>query len=131
MQIIRFGYVYEEDCDMSDKTPVLYCAPIDRPLVAHNTESCRNACHCFSQHPDYKCRPYLTKSLLPISLDITSDGSTATGSSVAAFESKCLEAVSLNCQAGYDELESIIFNKLPVIKGVWRDCHLKAHAKTV
>ncbi len=33
----------------------------------------------------------------------------------------------MNCQAGYDELESIIFNKLPVIKGVWRDCPLKAH----
>ncbi len=117
----RSGYIYEHDCDMSDKSPILYSSPIERPPFAHNTDSCRSASYNLHHDNEYVYRPYRTISPLPISLDITPNCSTATGPSVAAFESKCLEAVSLNCQAGYNKLESIIFQKLLVInRGVER-----------
>ena len=117
MQIIRFGYVYEEDCDMSDKTLIQYDSPIERPPFATNHEYCRQACVNLNAQSSFTHTPYATKSPLPISLDIMSDCSSVVGPSVVAFESKCLEALSVSCQNGYNMLEAIIFRRLPVIKG--------------
>ena len=93
---------------MSDKTPIAYNTPIDRPLFVHSTDSCKMANYNLYHDTEYVYHPYHTMSPLPIGLDIKSSCSTATGPSVVAFEGKCLEAVSQVCQLGYDCLSSVI-----------------------